>query len=241
MECKNCSAKIEDGAGYCSYCGARVLEDNITLRFLISEILDKVVSVDNRLLKTFLHLFSKPHRVIEDYIRGVRKRYFNPFNYLLISITLAGIAVLITREYTLGAMANNANSSGDPANIEFTKQLLEFIFDYQSFISIISIPFYAFVSWLVFLNRKTFNYLEHNIIYVYTSAHISVINFLLVGFCYVFGLEWYLEISLFNVGFFIVYNAYVLIRLFKLTFFQFVIKTLFFLLIGGFVYITMVM
>ena len=51
MECKNCSAPLDDDAGYCSYCGARVLkEDKITLKFIFSEILDKVLSVDNKLI-----------------------------------------------------------------------------------------------------------------------------------------------------------------------------------------------
>lgn len=91
MDCKNCGAPLEDNAGFCSYCGARVITERISFKFLFKEFVDKVLSVDNRLLKTFLHLFYKPEVVIDDYINGVRKKYFNPLSYLLISITLAGL------------------------------------------------------------------------------------------------------------------------------------------------------
>ena len=241
MECKNCHAPLEEDAGYCSYCGARVLkEDKITLKFIAQEILDKVLSVDNKLLKTFLHLFTKPHQVIEDYIRGVRKRYFNPFSYLLISLTLAGISTLIMKEYTIELI--NAANSGNISKTaeEMNKKMMDFVFDYQSFITTLSLPPYAFVSWLVFLNKKKFNYLEHHIIYLYTTAHLAILSFLVVGFCYLIDVNIFIEISLTSTVLIIIYNSYVLIRLFKLTFFQFIIKTLYFLAIGMGLYILLI-
>jgi len=238
MNCKNCGAPLPEDAEYCSYCGARVLDDNITLKFIIGEVLDKVISVDNRLLKTFIHLFSKPHKVIQDYIRGVRKRYFNPFSYLLISITLAGLSTIIMREYMMDAfnIASGSDTMGKDAQ-DFGKGLTDFIYEYQAMITILSLPLYAFVSWLVFLNRKQFNYLEHHIIYVYTIAHTSIISSFGIGFCYVTGIDLYLEFSFATLGIILIYNAYVIIRLFKLTFVQFLIKTLYFLFIVGVLYV----
>ena len=235
--CKNCGAELEEGAGYCSYCGARVLGDKITLRFILDEILDKVLSVDNKILKTFLHLFYKPHKVIEDYIRGVRKRYFNPFSYLLVSLTLAGISTLITRKFTMDALSSTANPAVTDANAAVTKQMMEFIFDYQSFVTVGSLPFYAFVSWIVFMNKKRFNYLEHNIIYIYTSAQLAVVNFLVVGIAYLLNITLFIELSVVLTALFLVYNCFVLIMLFKLTFLQFIVKTLYFLVVGGGVYL----
>jgi len=240
MECKNCNAPLNDKAGYCSYCGARVLDDKITLRFLFNEILDKVLSVDNKLIKTFLHLFTKPHKVIEDYVRGVRKRYFNPFNYILISITLAGISTLITRDFTMDLVTSANSQMMNPEALESNRKMMDFIFDYQSIITILSIPFYAFVSWVVFLNKRKFNYLEHNIVYIYTSGHLSIMNFLMVGVCFLFNLNLYMEVSLVAASLLLIYNSYVLIRLFKLSFFQFILKILYFLFIGGMIYIIVV-
>jgi hypothetical protein len=238
MDCKNCKAPLENDAAYCSYCGARVLDDKITLKFIISEILDKVISVDNRLLKTFLHLFSKPHKVIQDYIRGVRKRYFNPFSYLLISITLAGLSALIMRDHAMEAFTiTRGGDQMQPVAKEFGKQMMDFIYEYQSILTIISLPLYAFVSWLIFLNRRKFNYLEHHIIYLYATAHTSIISSLGIGFCYVSGINLYVEVSLASIAVILIYNAYVLIRLYKLTFVQFLIKTLYFLFVSAVLYL----
>ncbi len=101
MECKNCSSTLRDEAGFCSYCGSRVIKERISFKFLFQEFLDKVLSVDNRLLKTFWHLLTKPHQVIDSYVNGVRKRYFNPVSYLLISITLASIYIFFIKDIAL--------------------------------------------------------------------------------------------------------------------------------------------
>jgi hypothetical protein len=238
MNCKNCGAPLEEDASFCSYCGARVLDDHITLKFIMGEILDKVLSVDNRLFKTFVHLFSKPHTVIDDYIRGVRKRYFNPFNYLLISITLAGLSTLIMKDYLVGMFEMTSGTNTMDAEAQaFGQKFSDFMYEYQAFITIISLPLYAFISWLVFLNKKQYNYLEHHIIYIFTTAHTSIVSSFGVGFCYITGLDLYWEVSFATIPLILIYNAYVLIRLYKLSLVQFIIKTLYFLLIGAVIFV----
>ncbi len=227
---------MRDDHGFCSYCGSRVIGDRISLKFIFNEFLDKVLSVDNKLLKTFWHLFTKPEKVIEGYVNGVRKRYYNPFSYLLISITLAGLATLITRDIAMEAIAA-ANQVNNNASVQFTEQMMDIIFDYQSFLTIASIPLYAFVSWIVFLNKKKFNYLEHNIVYVYTSAQLSIINFLIVGLLFIIQIDFFVETSIAISILLVAYNSYVAIRLFKLSFLQFIVKTLYFLFIGAVLYV----
>lgn len=231
MHCKNCGAPLEDDAGFCSYCGARVIDERLSTKFIFKEILDKVLSVDNKLLKTFIHLFTKPNEVINGYISGIRKRYYNPFSYLLISLTFAGLSTLILRDYTMDIISATSTSNANEAAEAFTKKMMDFIYDYQSIIAVITIPIYAFISWLVFLNRRKFNYLEHHIIYLYTSAHISILSSLLVGLIFILDLELMVEVSLGTSFTIVAYNAYVLIRLFKLSFWQFIVKTLYFIFI----------
>ena len=52
-------------------------------------------SVDNKLLKTFLHLFSKPEAVIVGFIEGTRKKYINVVQYFAIALTLIGLQVFL--------------------------------------------------------------------------------------------------------------------------------------------------
>jgi len=241
MDCKNCSSNLKDKDGFCSGCGARVIDERITFKFLFKEILDKVLSVDNKLLKTFLHLFSKPHHVIDDYIKGVRKRYFNPFSYLLISITLAGISFYLLKDFALQAVENTTTgtSTGNPflENKDFQKDIVRYVFDYQSFITALIIPIYGFISWLVFLNKKKYNYFEHIVIYLYATAQVSILNFIITTPLYFISQGATNVASLMISGLSLFYNAYVLIRLFKLNFIQFIIKFLYFLFIGSAIYI----
>ncbi len=241
MNCKNCGNSLNNEDGFCSQCGARIIEDRISIRFLLKEILDKVLSVDNKLLKTFLHMFFKPEAVINGYISGVRKRYIDPFSYLLISITLAGISFYFLREVAIENINTTSEASSQPGNPfenkEFLTSFINFIFDYQAVLTAIIIPVYAFISWIVFLNRKTYNYLEHIVIYLYGNAQFSVVNFIVTTPLFFINKEAGNLASLVISGLTIVYFSYILIRLFKLTFLQFVIKTLYFFLVGIVMYV----
>lgn len=126
MLCKNCKVELANDNGFCQDCGARVLGDTITLKFVFQEILDKVLSVDNRLLKTFVHLFTKPHVVVESYIRGVRKRYYNPFSYMLISLTLAGIIAYINKDVVSDMLQGSSDAFGN-TTAAFNEKMLGFM------------------------------------------------------------------------------------------------------------------
>lgn len=230
MLCKNCKVELAKKDGYCQNCGARVLGNSITLKFVFQEILDKVLSVDNRLFKTFIHLIIKPHAVIESYIKGVRKRYYNPFSYLLISITLTGILALINKDIAIDAVNKSAETFGNTSK-EYNEKIMALTLEYQSFFNIISIPIYALISWIVFLNKKKFNYLEHNIIYIYSSAQLSIINFFILGTLYLTSVNNYTNASFVLTIFFFLYNSYILIRLFNLSLIQYFIKVLLFLVL----------
>lgn len=241
MLCKNCKIELANDNGFCQDCGARVIHERISLKFLFKEFVDKVLSVDNKLLKTFIHLFTKPEEVIDSYIRGVRKRYFNPVSYLLVSITLTGIYLFFFKDIAAESFqfVGEIDPANPFANEEFGKKYYDFFMDYQAFFTALNIPVYAFISWLVFLNRKKYNFYEHIVIYLYSNSQISIISFVL--FLPIFFINKELARTLFMYGslVLILYSAYVLIRLFKLTFWQFIVKTLYFLSISLFMLIVL--
>ncbi len=239
MNCKNCENTLHNIDGFCSNCGARVIDERITFKFLFKEFLDKVFSIDNKLLKTFLHLFTKPHQVIDGYIHGVRKRYFHPFSYLLISITLAGVSLYFLKDLAIQSIesATIPNTNNSFNSKEFQETVFNYAFDYQSFVTALTIPIYGFISWIVFLNKKKYNYFEHMIIYIYTSAQISILNFVVSTPIFFIHQNTGIFVSLTISSLLIFYNAYVLIRLFKLTFIQFIIKFIYFVFISFALYI----
>lgn len=239
MDCKNCKNTLRDVDGFCSSCGARIIDERISLRFLFKEFLDKVLSVDNKLLKTFFHLFTKPEVVIDGFIKGVRKKYYNPLNYLLVSITLSGIYLYFLKDIALESIGVNPVSGAENTygNIEFVKDIFNFTSEYQALIIVAFIPVYGFISWLLFLNKKKYNFYEHLIIYLYTTSQATVVSFLVVVPISFIDKGLFGITDLVMTGATLLYFGYVLIRLFKLTFFQVIIKTIYFLFISGFLFI----
>lgn len=231
MNCKNCGAPLEDDAGFCAYCGARKIDERISTKFLFQEILDKVLSVDNKLLKTFIHLFTKPEQVINGYISGIRKRYYNPFSYLLISITISGIYFYFIRDIMIDTFSSP--DSQNPFNqTDFMTNLMDYMTDYQAFFTVLNIPIYGFISYLVFYNRNKYNFYEHLVIYLYAASHTIIFSFIIVTPFYFISANLTAITSVSMSVLTLVYFSYVLIRLFKLNFWQFIVKGSFFMIVS---------
>jgi len=112
------------------------------------------------------------------------------------------------------------------------------IYDFNSIVTALTIPFYALISWLVFLNKKMFNYIEHLIIYLYTTAQFSILTAILFAVVYFIGLEdssGSLMMGVLLTS--IIYNAYTLKRIFKLSIKQLLIKIIYFLIVLFVLYI----
>lgn len=236
MECKNCKNAILDSDGFCSNCGSRKIDHRLTFKYFIKEFSEKVLSVDNKLLKTILHLFTKPEQVIQNYIDGVRKRYIDPFGFLLISITLSGLSIFLMRESAVNAMSE-LNTTQSEAMAEYYKGMMNFIYDYNAFITALTIPLYALISWIVFYNKRMFNYVEHVIIYLYSTAQFSIVNTIFFIIFYLTGVEFTNPMMMLTLLVSIMYNAYILKRLFKLSILQLFIKILYFIAVLAIIYI----
>lgn len=79
MHCKNCQTKLEGEKKFCTNCGAKVINHRLNLKTVMEEFFATFISWDNKFLKTFKHLITKPQLVANSYLDGVRKRYMQPF------------------------------------------------------------------------------------------------------------------------------------------------------------------
>ncbi len=204
------------------------LNKRITFKNLTQEFTDRFLNLDNSLIRTFIHLFSKPEKVIGGYINGLRKRYLNVFSYFAISLTISGLYTYILRKYKDNLFTETLSSE---KQIEVTKITSDFSFEYQSVISFLMIPLLALISRFIFLNYKKYNLTEHFVIYLYAYSHITmVVSILTLPFILSYQ-NIYIVIAV-QFIIYILYIAYVLKNLYEMSLKKIVLKTLLFIIIS---------
>jgi hypothetical protein len=200
--------------------------------FLLSETKESFFSLDsNRPLLTFFHLFTKPEEVIGGYINGVRRKYINAFGYFTIAITLSSFFYFVVfKLYPNAFDALYAGQDYSDPQIKMQQEINRTVFEYQSIIFFVAIPFLAFISRMVFLKNKRFNFAEHLIINLYGYSQVSIMSIILYSIT-----AW--SPQLFKIAVFsailmqIIYYFYILRRLFEISFGKMILKTLLFFLI----------
>ena len=91
MNCKNCQKELTESDNFCNNCGAKIINERLTLKALMTDVAERLFKWDNNFFLTIRKLITHPHLVFQDYIDGVRKRFVNPFTFFAI-----GIAISIT-------------------------------------------------------------------------------------------------------------------------------------------------
>ena len=232
MACKNCNHSLSEEDKFCNECGAQVIQNRLTIKNLFTEFHETFFSWDaNRPIKTFVDLFKRPEDVIGGYIDGVRKKYLNPFGFVVISLTISGFFYFVALKFSPEALeAAISIPGGSDLQMEVGRNYQHSVFEYNSLIFFTLLPVFALISFIVFYNKKKYNYAEHLIINLYAYSQVSIATTLTL-----FLTLWYNTISTYisisAIVFQILYYAYVLKRLFKLTWKQLLIKTLYFLAI----------
>lgn len=91
--CLNCGQALPAGE-YCPHCGQRH-PHRLTLGHVLHEVVHVFTHADNTIVGFVPQVLLRPGYVVADYLAGRRKRYFNPFQFLLLAVGL--VTVLATR------------------------------------------------------------------------------------------------------------------------------------------------
>ncbi len=254
MNCKNCNEILESDAHFCDNCGAKVMTNRITLRFLIGELFASM-GFESLYFATLKGMILSPHKVIKEYLGGVRKRYVNPFAYLALGAALSLIIFNFFSDDFFKAQASfnqgqieqlKKVTSKDLSTVknisekELTKLKLEqnsakiqlnFIENYSQFLlryfnlaAFLFLPFYALLSKMTYY--KPHNYGEHIVINAYIQGTTMYISI----FCFLLSIVINPKIFSFSLFFVIPYYLYTLGKMYNYSFKKSVIK--FFKFIG---------
>lgn len=207
MNCKNCENTLRTDYSFCPDCGAKVIRNRITIKNLWYDVIERYFNIDNTLLRTILHLFTKPEAVIDGYIKGTRKKYLNPISYFGIALTISGILVFIMQRFYGDALDFSGQTTGS-----FAKKWGEIVFDYNAFFFLLYFPVLAIPAYLL-LNKIKYNLAEYVLVFVYTMSHFSIVTFFISLSILVSNSSNYMTYSQWTLLLMLVYNMYVAQRL----------------------------
>ncbi len=155
--CLNCGKALSDK--FCSGCGQKADTHRISFgNFLYHDVLHGTFHIDKGMLFTARQALTRPGQAALDYIAGKRKRYYNVFLLILITI---GIMLFIRHlDQWFDSQAAEVITQREFPN-EASRKLDEIITQ-KTFIFLF-VPFAAFNSYILF-RRKNLNLSEHFII-----------------------------------------------------------------------------
>jgi len=175
QECKSCTAQVNNIDTFCSNCGGKIVDKRLSLKGTWQEFIGPFFSWDNNFWKTLGHLVIKPELVLKAYTSGARKKYFQPFSFLLV---YASLALLIYKFFPIDIsgfseeIVADFKQSGLPMNVESSEQINDFNSDLYSnynFLVVLTLPFMALLSYLSLKSRKH-NFSEHLVFQAYIQT-----------------------------------------------------------------------
>src|SRR6266540_2091977 len=142
--CKNCNHEFSKNYKYCPYCGQAATTERLNFHHLTHDIVHAFIHADKGVFLLFKELSYMPGKVARLYVEGKRKKYFNPFSFLVLMVAIALIFIL--KFESLVVSHRNLNAG----NLEF----LHFVFKYFNVFIFIMCPVNAFLTWLFFRKYK---------------------------------------------------------------------------------------
>ncbi|MGB6037291.1 MAG: DUF3667 domain-containing protein [Cryomorphaceae bacterium] len=231
VECKNCKQNLLQQDDYCRQCGGKVIRNRLTLKNLFHHITETFFNPDNKLLRTFISLFSEPEDVIVGYIRGTRKKYVDVIAYFALAISLSGLQLFVLSKMDIDMSgAWDTNTEVGKQQQAFTEAIYKYTSEYQSLVMMLYIPFYALFAKLVFRKYKKFNYTELLVVFLYCQAHLSITSAVLIPLLSISDSMSLGLLSSLIVPIQFIYFIYALKRVYGLTGRQMFFRTLVFLL-----------
>jgi hypothetical protein len=158
--CLNCEKEL--AGKYCSGCGQKSDTHRITFKnFIFHDVLHGTLHFEKGMLFTAKHALIRPGKAALDYISGKRKRYYNVFYLILITMGLILFFRHFNDELTI---SQGREVIKNPEQLNEASKTLNEIFSQKSKIIIfLFVPFAALNSFILF-RRKKLNLSENSII-----------------------------------------------------------------------------
>lgn len=202
--CKSCLKALEQTDKYCGNCGGEIIDKRLSIKGTWQEFIGPFFSWDNNFWQTLFHLISKPEIILTAYISGARKKYFQPFSFLIVYASVAllfyKLVPIDTSGFATGFQEGINQSSIDSVNEEslsFIKNINNLLYSNYNFIVVLTLPFTALMAFLS-LKFKKHNFSEHLVFQAYIQSVLGYAALTLQMIC----------INMLNLGYLTYANLY---------------------------------
>ncbi|MBL4752113.1 MAG: DUF3667 domain-containing protein [Flavobacteriales bacterium] len=179
--CKTCNQPVS--VDFCSHCGERSSNKRLVAKDLFLDFMDNVLDLQVPLLRTLKELSVRPGKMCHNYVQGIRKPYYQPFKYYLLTVAIFYI-VFLSSGLQMSDYAQNfmpeATDSADADQIKIIgAEINELMDNHARLIQFAILPLLTFFCWL-FFRRAGYNYTENFVLNIYLGAHTSLIGLLII-------------------------------------------------------------
>ncbi len=111
-------------------------------------------NLEKGLFYTAKQLFVNPGKLINEYLNGKTKYYYNPLKYLLMVTGISTLFSVWTGVFDLSVHNANELADFDTEDAKFQTEYMSFVKEYIGFVTLATLPFYSYISKLIFRKKK---------------------------------------------------------------------------------------
>ncbi|HEU5166336.1 MAG TPA: DUF3667 domain-containing protein [Chitinophagaceae bacterium] len=126
---------------------------------IFHDFLHALTHADKGIFLLFKYLTIQPGKIAREYVDGRRKKYFNPFSFLVLMV---GVTFFLILKFEKFALRHEDFRYGN-------REIILFSFKYFNVLIFLMCPVSALLSWLLFRKYKFF-YAEHLVLWAYLTG-----------------------------------------------------------------------
>lgn len=158
--CLNCDSPLQPGKAWCSVCGQKADTHRLQLHDIGHALVHMLTHADHSVFSLVRDLAFKPGHVAREYVKGRRRKYFNPFTFVLVVVGVASLMLAATKfvDFTSAAPPNPVS---------------DFLQRHINLLILVQLPLLTLFTSLLF-RKERLNLAEHLALASYTSGFRSI-------------------------------------------------------------------
>jgi hypothetical protein len=167
--CLNCGSALEPSQRFCPQCGQKADTHRLNFKHIWHDLIHAFTHADKGIFSLIWQLAFRPGIVAREYVDGKRKKYFNPFTFVILIVGFASV-ILISSGFT--SFSGNSAMPKNPISPFLDRHINLLIF--------LNIPLLALFNRLLFRRTNT-NYSENLVLAAFTSGERSIFFSLIIA------------------------------------------------------------